>query len=156
VAISVTVKNVGGQAGSYTANFLIDGVIKTVGPYIIAAGESPNFFFTMSSSVVGDHTVQIGALTAVFKVTEAPPPPSGLTLTVAITPPRSGDTTPLPGTYPQTLNEYVKVVATPKSGYAFMRWEVIIGGKLRSYTSATTRVLISGNTVATAVFIKTA
>jgi hypothetical protein len=68
VSVSVTVTNVGEEAGSYTAELLIDGSKVDEDMVTLVGGASETVEFTGVSGEEGSHTVSVGDLTGSFTV----------------------------------------------------------------------------------------
>jgi uncharacterized cupredoxin-like copper-binding protein len=76
VTVSVTVKNVGGKSGSYTAELLIDGFKVDEETVTLDPGEETTVEFTVTEDTDGTYTVSIGLLSDSFTVETPPPPPT--------------------------------------------------------------------------------
>ena len=68
VTVSVTVKNVGGKSGSYTAVFLVDDSKVDEDTVSLVGGASETVEFTGVSGEEGSHTVSVGDLSGSFTV----------------------------------------------------------------------------------------
>ena len=68
VSVSVTVTNVGEEAGSYTAELLIDGSKVDEDTVSLVGGASETVEFTGVSGEEGSHTVSVGDLSGSFTV----------------------------------------------------------------------------------------
>jgi hypothetical protein len=68
VSVSVTVTNVGEEAGSYTAELLIDGSKVDEDTVTLVGGASDTVEFTGVSGEEGSHTVSVGDLSGSFTV----------------------------------------------------------------------------------------
>jgi hypothetical protein len=77
VTVSVTVTNVGEEAGSHTAELLVDGSKVDEETVTLVGGASETIEFTGVSGDEGTHTVSVGDLSGSFTV-EAPPEEPGL------------------------------------------------------------------------------
>jgi len=76
ISVSVTVTNVGEEAGSYTAELLIDGSKVDEDTVSLVGGASETVEFTGVSGEEGSHTVSVGDLSGSFTV-EMPPEGEG-------------------------------------------------------------------------------
>ncbi len=75
-------------------------------------------------------------------------------LTLAVSPPGSGTTTPAAGSVNSYfVGETVNLLASPASGHVFDHWESSIGSLPASPTSAATTVTVDQNKTVTAVFV---
>ncbi|NLX21782.1 MAG: family 10 glycosylhydrolase [Phycisphaerae bacterium] len=74
-------------------------------------------------------------------------------LTMAVSPPGSGTTTPAAGgPYPADPNEVVDISATPAEGYVFKQWTVSAGSAVANPLLANTTVTMDSTKTVTAVF----
>lgn len=75
VSVSMTVTNVGEESGSYTIEVMIDGVLVDSGTVTLDGGASQSVGFTVTSDVVGSHSVEVDGLSGSFSVRAPPEPP---------------------------------------------------------------------------------
>jgi len=81
VSVSVKVTNVGEEAGSYTAELLIDGSKVDEDMVTLVGGASETVEFTGVSGEEGSHTVSVGDLSSSFTVET---PPGGVSLNYSL------------------------------------------------------------------------
>jgi hypothetical protein len=68
IKISVNVTNIGGEAGSYWANLIIDGDPNQAQTILLPAGETKTVEFVVSNAAEGAHSVTIGNIEERFTV----------------------------------------------------------------------------------------
>ena len=73
VTIYVLVSNTGDLAGKYEAILQLDDVVVQSKEVTLNGGDSTTIAFSVTPDIVGEHTVNIGDLLAVFEVKEPPP-----------------------------------------------------------------------------------
>ena len=78
VTVSAKVSNVGEASGSYTVEVKLDGVAVDSKTVTLSGGASQALSFTVSSEVVGSHTVGVDGLTGRSTVAAPPAPPTPL------------------------------------------------------------------------------
>ena len=74
VTISMTVINVGVQAGDYTVSLEINGVVEDSEAVTLDGGESAEISFTVEKGVAGSYTIEVDGLTGSFTVTKPEEP----------------------------------------------------------------------------------
>lgn len=75
VIVSVTVSNVGEEAGSYTVELWVDDVSVGAEEVELDGGESTTVSFTVEKEDEATHSVEVDGLTGSFAVAAPPPPP---------------------------------------------------------------------------------
>ncbi len=109
--------------------------------WTVSAGSAVASPTSASTTVAMD---QSKTVTAVFLPIE---------LTMAVSPPGAGTTTPaVGGPYPKTLNEIVSIQATPAAGNTFSHWTVSAGSSVADPNAASTTVTMDTAKTVTAVF----
>ena len=68
IKITVNVTNIGGEAGSYSVNLIIDGNPNQVQTILLSAGETKTVEFVVSDAAEGAHSVTIGNIEERFTV----------------------------------------------------------------------------------------
>jgi hypothetical protein len=79
LTVTVTVANTGGASGTYTLSVKLDGAEKYSEAITLEAGKSTTKTYTVSSTVVGAHTVAVDGSSVQFTVAAAPPPATDYT-----------------------------------------------------------------------------
>ena len=149
VTISVTIKNIGGTTGNYTAVFKIDGVDKTLSPVTVAPGGSVLVATATSSTKLGVHIVETAGMTVSFTVVEKP-----ATATLIIKSnsfPTGTVITPAIGTYTKTIGENVRLIAVTSGAYHFYRWQIEKGGATTYDTKNPLEYTVTEDTTITAI-----
>jgi uncharacterized protein YfaS (alpha-2-macroglobulin family) len=97
-AVTVTVTNTGGAAGTYKVNLSINGVAKETKEVSLAGGESQDVSFSVTGDAAGKKTIEINGLTGSLTVKEKLP----------------AVTQPLPANEPTTPASTAPASTTPK------------------------------------------
>jgi parallel beta-helix repeat protein len=81
VSISITVKNTGDLAGTYTVTLQVNGIVESTENVTLAGGATKLVVFTVTRNAEGTYSIGVGVLTGTFVVTT---PSIGLALPIAI------------------------------------------------------------------------
>jgi len=86
VIISANLTNVGEEAGNYSVNLIINGVVKEDKTVQLLGGESEIVEFMVTENNEGSYSVKIGGLNGTFIITDVPPPSTFIVSDLNISP----------------------------------------------------------------------
>jgi uncharacterized membrane protein len=82
--ISIKVANIGEQAGSYTVDLKVAGILVESKTVTLSGGESMTVTFTVAKEKAGTYDVEVAGLKGTFTVKEVPPPLGLYVIVVAV------------------------------------------------------------------------